>query len=697
MSRLRSGVLSLSGKFFGVTPVLWLVAVAAAETGHAKPLVAFSGHLVAFVTRAARFSAHSAVLQTDLLRSKAHLAWVLLAARLPDMSRFARLFLAIFVAECLKRVSQRLQSLAVNTFEFKLKDVSEVQTGVKYDEKGPYYPVDLYGLIVRPRAFDEHGQPCDPFTSAQDISGHVQEAAILGSHAETDLECKYTLAIATREGRRVGTASRVQLPSGGYALLTAAHVLSESRHQPCVLTNGAVAVDFDRQWELLFYSPPANARKRGCDVALIDVPGPVWSALQVRAIRVGAPGSARMRAEARGYGPEGSRLRSRGDAFVQKNAPCLILHGASTEASWSGGPLVHDGKVVGVHTGFDPISGRNTAACLAPFLSQLESSAASYTNERFSVVWEDASETNSVFTDDGHGPDVHAWGGPGCSVEMTLSYDESGVRGRTRKGKPRDGGWGRSDEEWLQDPSSWANMEAGKPGMFRRLACLAATTRVDGEDDDSECFPLSAKTRAGMKALQLESGRGASSATSKVLGKAEAAIVAEAAKAKAAAKAAKKAALAAPVVSPPVPPKGESGSKKPPRRSPVSAASKKKPGKATTASVPPTAEMLEWKEAVRRSLVSVPMVLEQVRLEQLAQRISHWEASCAKLQEAVESQRDPDKREPLTQRHQALLSSKPTRGLLAEPVLSEILSLFTALELQSAVSLLRRRMNSARE
>jgi hypothetical protein len=86
-----------------------------------------------------------------------------------------------------------------------------------------------------------------------------------------------------------------------------------------------------------------------------------------------------------------------------------------------------------------------------------------------------------------------------------------------------------------------------------------------------------------------------------------------------------------------------------------------------------------------------------IRGESLKQRLATWAASCERLDSALQSQGDSGSREGLLKRLQALESSKPTAGLLEEPVLSEILSLFTAPELQRVVALARRRLNGAKK
>jgi len=515
------------------------------------------------------------------------------------------------------------------------------------------------------------------------------EAAVPGSLAKPEPECRYTLAIATREGKRVGTGCRVVLPSGSFALLTAAHVLIAAVGSPCVLYAGDRSTDLDPKWPLLFWSPlKLPGGKVGVDLALLSVPDAVFAALGVRAVRL-TKGVSRMRVSVHGFAATGERLCSSGRADLQRDL-CHIQHEASTEPSWSGGPITLNGLVVGVHTGYNPVTGKNTGASLSPFLPALESEA-SYSSDGSRTVRWDFDDSGS-FEDRGHeGLDARvAYSFEQAEAFELAYYGEDGSvmpRGTRRKANqdPRSGAdwaWHAQQAEMCEDPGAWANMmddsvpESGtgnhspserlKPSLFRRLACLASLP--DGHEDE-ECFPHSSKSRAVVKAV-LESGKGSIGASSKRSGKNQA-LLDEA---------------------PPKPLKGspKSGASPPPKPS------KAKLGGASTATEV-SQEMMESVVSVKHSLDSVITVLAHLREVSLEGRISHWEDSCTKLAAAARSQADPAKQGQLTKQLTALRSQKPTLGLLAEPVLSEILSLFTVPELQRVVALSRLRMQSERK
>jgi len=102
----------------------------------------------------------------------------------------------------------------------------------------------------------------------------------------------------------------------------------------------------------------------------IDTPDSAWSFLGVTVAKVDPNPPEKFTIQTYGYdGPVPAM--SQGRAHVGN---CLgIIHFASTEAGWSGSPLMRNGKIVGIHRGFQPGGQANYGVGIAPLVAGFES------------------------------------------------------------------------------------------------------------------------------------------------------------------------------------------------------------------------------------------------------------------------------------------------------------------------------------
>jgi hypothetical protein len=159
----------------------------------------------------------------------------------------------------------------------------------------------------------------------------------------------------------LGLGCRVTVGPGMSVLLSSAHVFKQlSRLAEPALCGKDKTVPFDPDWPIWCYSSQS-----ALDVIGVEVPDHVWSFLGVTAARTDANPPEKF--VARVYGYDGSEV-----AMSLGQAKCgrgfTFSHTASTEAGWSGSPLLRNGKVVGVHRGSCPSGTFNTGVSIQPFL-----------------------------------------------------------------------------------------------------------------------------------------------------------------------------------------------------------------------------------------------------------------------------------------------------------------------------------------
>jgi len=161
----------------------------------------------------------------------------------------------------------------------------------------------------------------------------------------------------------VGMGCRISFISKTY-LLTAAHVLKESRKYVVLLEADGKTHPLKEDWPLALW-----ARSDQLDLAMVEVPPAVWSVLGVKALTIGAVSTHTVRAaKVYGFSQTGTPQFDFGDVVADKRQLFQLTHTAWTQKSYSGTPLIVDGKVIGVHTGAvevgPPANKATSLACL---------------------------------------------------------------------------------------------------------------------------------------------------------------------------------------------------------------------------------------------------------------------------------------------------------------------------------------------
>jgi len=127
-------------------------------------------------------------------------------------------------------------------------------------------------------------------------------------------------------------------------LVTAAHVLVAVRASPEVLlaSPNGTQVAMDPSWSMFAYSKTSEL-----DLAVVEVPDPVWAKLGIKQIPV-APTPAKARIEV--YGCVSGQWHV-SYSYVKMSTEALrIRHQASTTEGWSGTPIMVNGRAIGIHT-----------------------------------------------------------------------------------------------------------------------------------------------------------------------------------------------------------------------------------------------------------------------------------------------------------------------------------------------------------
>jgi hypothetical protein len=151
------------------------------------------------------------------------------------------------------------------------------------------------------------------------------------------------------------------------------------------------------------------------DLALIKVDDTVWSVLGVKTAHVGqAYHAAGVRIH--GHDHAGASVSTYTPRLSKEDGPFALGYKASTEAGWSGAPLLSSGKVVGIHTYHDPAKRTNGGVAIPFFGKVFESDphfnplygTGSYDDE---YQYEDG---GLMYNDDGYrwaefAPDGHEW------------------------------------------------------------------------------------------------------------------------------------------------------------------------------------------------------------------------------------------------------------------------------------------------
>jgi len=165
----------------------------------------------------------------------------------------------------------------------------------------------------------------------------------------------------------VGMGFRMSFNRSTY-LVTATHVLDNARAYDLLMVGNGQTHPVERSWKVALQSKASQL-----DITMLCVPQAVWSVLQVKALTLGAVSSQVVRAvKVYGYSKLGKPQYDFGDAVANKNSLFSLTHTSWTQPSYSGSPLIADGKVLAVHTGASPsgpASNKATSlACLLTFL-----------------------------------------------------------------------------------------------------------------------------------------------------------------------------------------------------------------------------------------------------------------------------------------------------------------------------------------
>jgi len=209
---------------------------------------------------------------------------------------------------------------------------------VCYDVNGPYMRVDIADKSVYVRLSPLQLAQMIPVPSLPSVA---REAVLPSGFVSVNTQPKGVLSLVV-SGHVVGMASRVVIGESTY-LLTAMHVLSSSIGHEVLMTYDGKSFVLDPKWKMTGFSKVSDF-----DFCLVQVPSSVWSVLGVPALRVKAlPNEAR--ATVYGLSQLGEWVASMASLTASKS-PFLIEHTCSTIPSFSGTPIIVDGKVCGVHT-----------------------------------------------------------------------------------------------------------------------------------------------------------------------------------------------------------------------------------------------------------------------------------------------------------------------------------------------------------
>jgi hypothetical protein len=154
----------------------------------------------------------------------------------------------------------------------------------------------------------------------------------------------------------IGMGCRITL-GGNNVLATALHNLSGGR---IALRSGGAVYNVERDWPTAFVS-------RDLDLILIEVPASVWSVLAVGTAKTTGLKTASA-VKIHGVSQFGQTTVSYGSVVTKQCRDLIIRHSASTYPGYSGSPLMNmEGRVVGIHLGYDLEGDYNKAVALEQF------------------------------------------------------------------------------------------------------------------------------------------------------------------------------------------------------------------------------------------------------------------------------------------------------------------------------------------
>jgi hypothetical protein len=268
--------------------------------------------------------------------------------------------------EVLRYVLWRLLTPGLRTRTKVRETPSDIRGQVSFDIDGPYIGIpNLPGKRIR----IQHGSWGEALTKlATSPQTHWFEAKVPGNEIASISKLpsfSVGLGCTGDPDSIVGMGSRVRMEKDGNVLLTATHVMRQLDRgiEPTLFANGR-SVPFDREWCVSYYSSSSDL-----DVIGIDVPSRVWSFLGVTVAKIDPNPPEKFTVEIYGYtGPTPAMSLGR----AQKGHHFGITHFASTEPGWSGSPLMHKGKIVGLHRGFQPGGFSNYGVGLAAFVAGFE-------------------------------------------------------------------------------------------------------------------------------------------------------------------------------------------------------------------------------------------------------------------------------------------------------------------------------------
>lgn len=174
--------------------------------------------------------------------------------------------------------------------------------------------------------------------------------------------------VSLRVGAQVvGMGFRMSFNRSTY-LVTATHVLDNARAYELLIESGGKTHPLERGWKVALRSRPSQL-----DISFVSVPGAVWSVLGVKSLELGAVSSQVVQAvKVYGFSKLGRPQMDFGSAVALKTQLFSLTHTAWTQPSYSGSPLLSDGRVIAVHTGAvpsGPAGNKATSlACLLTFL-----------------------------------------------------------------------------------------------------------------------------------------------------------------------------------------------------------------------------------------------------------------------------------------------------------------------------------------
>lgn len=231
------------------------------------------------------------------------------------------------------------------------------------DSKIPSTNTILYRTIETGEIRDVNGVLFEVVNVPKNMVGKQPEMALANSTFVTEND-KITrmsglMAIRNDSGQVIGMASCIGFQQHGPTLLTASHVWRE------VVKAGAGRLEHkgktfsvNLRWKTLLYSPECDL-----DLCVIAVPHEVFASISVKKLPT-AKLFDRSRCTLYGYDRSGNFGYSMGAANHTPGEAFRLIHHGSTISGFSGTPVMHLGKVVGIHTGANNLKQWNEGSTL---------------------------------------------------------------------------------------------------------------------------------------------------------------------------------------------------------------------------------------------------------------------------------------------------------------------------------------------